>query len=65
MTYSSTSALFLDRDGVINVDRGYVHRIEDFEFSVINTWASNVYVKLPITTTRGEPLFEAVRALSP
>lgn len=25
-------AVFLDRDGVINVDRGYVHRIEDFEF---------------------------------
>jgi D-glycero-D-manno-heptose 1,7-bisphosphate phosphatase len=25
-------ALFLDRDGVINVDRGYVHRIEDFAF---------------------------------
>lgn len=25
-------ALFLDRDGVINVDHGYVHRIEDFEF---------------------------------
>lgn len=25
-------ALFLDRDGVINVDRHYVHRIEDFEF---------------------------------
>ncbi len=25
-------ALFLDRDGVINVDRGYVSRIEDFEF---------------------------------
>jgi len=25
-------ALFLDRDGVINVDKGYVHRIEDFEF---------------------------------
>jgi D-glycero-D-manno-heptose 1,7-bisphosphate phosphatase len=25
-------ALFLDRDGVINVDRGYVHRREAFEF---------------------------------
>ena len=25
-------ALFLDRDGVINVDRGYVHRVDDFEF---------------------------------
>lgn len=25
-------ALFLDRDGVINVDRNYVHRIEDFQF---------------------------------
>jgi len=25
-------ALFLDRDGVINIDKGYVHKIEDFEF---------------------------------
>jgi D-glycero-D-manno-heptose 1,7-bisphosphate phosphatase len=25
-------ALFLDRDGVINVDHGHVHRIVDFEF---------------------------------
>lgn len=25
-------ALFLDRDGVINVDHGYVHREADFEF---------------------------------
>lgn len=25
-------ALFLDRDGVVNEDRGYVHRIEEFEF---------------------------------
>lgn len=26
-------ALFLDRDGIINIDHGYVSRIEDFEFS--------------------------------
>ncbi|WP_291950941.1 HAD family hydrolase [Campylobacter sp.] len=25
-------ALFLDRDGVINIDKKYVHKIEDFEF---------------------------------
>lgn len=25
-------ALFLDRDGVINVDKNYVYRVEDFEF---------------------------------
>jgi D-glycero-D-manno-heptose 1,7-bisphosphate phosphatase len=25
-------ALFLDRDGVINVDHGYVHKVEEFEF---------------------------------
>lgn len=26
------AALFLDRDGVINVEKSYVHRIQDFEF---------------------------------
>jgi D-glycero-D-manno-heptose 1,7-bisphosphate phosphatase len=25
-------AIFLDRDGVINVDKGYVYKIDDFEF---------------------------------
>lgn len=25
-------ALFLDRDGVVNVEKNYVHRVEDFEF---------------------------------
>ena len=25
-------ALFLDRDGVVNVDKGYVHKIDDFEW---------------------------------
>ncbi|KGI55327.1 D-glycero-beta-D-manno-heptose 1,7-bisphosphate 7-phosphatase [Campylobacter sp. MIT 97-5078] len=27
-----TKALFLDRDGVINIDKKYVHKQEDFEF---------------------------------
>ena len=31
---------------------------------VIASWGNNVYVKLPVTNTRGEPLFDAVRALS-
>jgi len=26
-------ALFLDRDGIINIDHGYVSKIEDFEFT--------------------------------
>lgn len=29
---AQTKALFLDRDGVINVEKNYVYRIEDFEF---------------------------------
>ncbi|HPE48379.1 MAG TPA: HAD family hydrolase [Hyphomonas sp.] len=29
---SARPALFLDRDGVINVDKGYVSRVEDFEW---------------------------------
>ena len=29
---SESKALFLDRDGVINVEYGYVHRHEDFHF---------------------------------
>ena len=31
---------------------------------LISTWGPNVYVKLPVTTTRGEPLFDAVHGLS-
>jgi transaldolase len=31
---------------------------------LIAAWGKNVYVKLPVITTRGEPLFDAVRALS-
>jgi D-glycero-D-manno-heptose 1,7-bisphosphate phosphatase len=32
MTVAKVGALFLDRDGVINVDHGYVHRPDDVEF---------------------------------
>ena len=31
---------------------------------VIATWGKNVHVKLPVTNTRGEGLYEAVRAMS-
>jgi transaldolase len=31
---------------------------------VIATWGKNVHVKLPVTTTRGEGLYDAVRAMS-
>jgi transaldolase len=31
---------------------------------VISRWGRNVYVKLPVTTTSGQPLYEVVRALS-
>ena len=25
-------AVFLDRDGTLNIDHGYVHKIDDFQF---------------------------------
>ena len=31
---------------------------------VIATWGRNVHVKLPVTTTRGEPLYDTIRTLS-
>jgi transaldolase len=31
---------------------------------LITTWGKNVYVKLPVSTTRGEMLYDAVRGLS-
>src|SRR5450631_4411998 len=31
---------------------------------VITAWGKNVYVKLPVTNTRGETLYDAVRSLA-
>jgi transaldolase len=31
---------------------------------VINSWGKNVHVKLPVTTSKAEPLYDAVRSLS-
>jgi transaldolase len=45
---------------VIADDLGEIER----QARLIATWGDNVYVKVPITTTRGEPTAEVVRRLS-
>ena len=51
-------ALFLDRDGVINFDYGYVHKIQDFEFiegifNLSRQAVLNGYLILVITNQAG------------
>jgi D-glycero-D-manno-heptose 1,7-bisphosphate phosphatase len=51
-------ALFLDRDGVINVDRHHVHRIEDFDFlpgifDLCNAAAAHGYLLVVVTNQAG------------
>ncbi|WP_353661230.1 D-glycero-beta-D-manno-heptose 1,7-bisphosphate 7-phosphatase [Hydrogenimonas sp. SS33] len=51
---AKVKALFLDRDGVINIDHGYTHRIEDFVFvEGILPWIRTMQQKgyLPIVVT--------------
>ena len=53
-----SKALFLDRDGVINVDKNYVYRIEDFEFidgvfQVLHYFQENGYKLIIITNQAG------------
>ena len=51
-------ALFLDRDGVINIDYGYVSRVEDFEFvpgvlDFIKTAQEKGYLPIVVTNQSG------------
>jgi D-glycero-D-manno-heptose 1,7-bisphosphate phosphatase len=51
------SALFLDRDGIINVDRGYVHTIEEFEFTpgifeLARFWVHEIGRPIIVTTNQ-------------
>lgn len=51
-------ALFLDRDGVINVDKAYVFRIDDFEFipgifELCRKYRSEGYLIIVITNQAG------------
>ncbi len=58
MSHNSQKALFLDRDGIINVDHGYVSKIEDFEFSdgifeLLRLFSDNGYLLFIITNQSG------------
>ncbi len=44
-------ALFIDRDGIINVDHGYVYKIEDFEFT------KDIFTLLHLFVAQGYLLF--------
>jgi len=51
-------AIFLDRDGVINVDKGYVYKIEDFEFTkgaikALKYFQSLGYILIVVTNQSG------------
>lgn len=51
-------ALFLDRDGVINIDREYIYKIEDFIFAdgifdVLSLFQKNGYLLIIITNQSG------------
>jgi D-glycero-D-manno-heptose 1,7-bisphosphate phosphatase len=53
-----SKALFIDRDGVINVDKGHVYLSEDFEFSkgifdLCRMYADKDYLILVITNQAG------------
>jgi len=53
-----TKALFLDRDGVINIDKGYLYKIEDVEFceaifEVCQKYQRDGYIIVIVTNQSG------------
>jgi D-glycero-D-manno-heptose 1,7-bisphosphate phosphatase len=57
MSYQNR-ALFLDRDGIINVDSGYVHKIEDFIFvdgldKLLKSYQDDGYKLIVVTNQSG------------
>ena len=51
-------ALFLDRDGVVNVEKNYLHKIEDFELmdgivEVCRAYAEKGYLIIIVTNQSG------------
>ena len=51
-------ALFIDRDGIINIDHGYVYKIEDFEFTedifeLVKLFSKDGYMIFIITNQSG------------
>lgn len=58
MVDNKQKALFLDRDGVINVDHSYVGSYEDFEFvegifDIIHTFQNNGFLPVIVTNQSG------------
>jgi D-glycero-D-manno-heptose 1,7-bisphosphate phosphatase len=55
-TPTKKPALFLDRDGVINRDVGYVHKIEDFEFyrEIFEICRSFTRMEIPIVVVTNQ-----------
>ncbi|MEN9306573.1 MAG: D-glycero-beta-D-manno-heptose 1,7-bisphosphate 7-phosphatase [Fibrobacterota bacterium] len=58
MSGESRPALFLDRDGVVNVEKNYVHRIDQFEFmdgifELCNAFQNAGYAIVVVTNQAG------------
>jgi D-glycero-D-manno-heptose 1,7-bisphosphate phosphatase len=58
VTHACRPALFLDRDGVINVDTGYLHRVEecvfvDGIFELVGTFRARGFAVVVVTNQAG------------